>query len=72
MTWPLAAYDKLTSSIHKFLYKTLKLYLGFPKHLLHLPTHLGGFGIPDLFTYDHQVLDHVPTPSRRLLGAAQH
>jgi hypothetical protein len=51
MTWPLAAYDKLTSSIHKFLYKILKLYLGFPKRLLHLPTHLGGFGIPDLCTY---------------------
>ena len=35
--------------MHKFLYKILKLYLGFPKRLLHLPTHLGGFG--DLCTY---------------------
>ena len=51
MTWPLATYDKLAKSIHLFLYKTLKLYLGFPKRLLHLPTHMGGFGIPDLSTY---------------------
>ena len=51
MTWPLAIYEKLASSINSFLYKTLKLYLGFPKRLLHLPTHLGGFGIPDLSTY---------------------
>ena len=48
MTWPLAVYDKLAACVHFFLYKTLKLYLGFPKRLLHLPTHLGGFGIPDL------------------------
>ena len=48
MTWPLAIYDKLALCVHGFLYKTLKLYLGFPKDLLHLPVHLGGFGIPDL------------------------
>jgi len=48
MTWPLAIYDKLASCVNSFLYKTLKLYIGFPKSLLQLPTHLGGFGIPDL------------------------
>ena len=51
MTWPLAIHEKLAASVHSFLYKTLKLYLGFPKRLLHLPTHLGGFGIPDLCDY---------------------
>jgi hypothetical protein len=51
MTWPLAIYEKLAASVHSILYKTLKLYLGFPKRLLHLPTHLGGFGIPDLCDY---------------------
>ena len=51
MTWPLATYDKLATSVRSFLYKTLKLYLGFPKRLLHLPVSMGGFGIPDLCTY---------------------
>ena len=44
----LVVYDKLAVCVHIFFHKTLKLYLGFPKHLLHLPTHLGGFSIPDL------------------------
>ena len=48
MTWPLEIYNKLASCVHQFLYKILKLYLGFPKSLLHLPIHMGGFGIPDL------------------------
>jgi hypothetical protein len=51
ITCPHSIYEKLASNINSFLYKTLKLYLGIPTRLLHLPPHLGGFGIPDLSTY---------------------
>ena len=55
MTWPLAIYDKLASCVHGFLYKILKLYLGFPKSLLHLPIRLGNFDIPDLCAHVQKI-----------------
>ncbi|NBO66248.1 MAG: hypothetical protein EBU88_15635, partial [Acidobacteria bacterium] len=72
MTWPLAVFEKLAASVHSFLYKTLKLYLGFPKHLLHLPTHLGGFGIPDLCAYAQKTKYSIICRHLRADSTVQH
>ena len=65
-------YDKLATCVHFFLHKTLKLYLGFPKRLLHLSTHLGDFGIPDLCAYAQKTKYSIICRHLRADQAVQH